>query len=190
MMNKIKILLGEQNAHTMLIGLIKYSILYLLLKFLQPWIVGVIWVVGATILSFFLIYEKEKKESDAKVDIGLLLATTAWVCFPLSVLQAVAYCFTFRYIDWVGIPAFTVANMILWMFVFDRCDDEPRTKTTPSDKEATDNEYYTVVSKAQDVPAGDHGPDFDGDPEIEEPKKYSGRYNWNTGEPVKREEDK
>ena len=187
MVNKLKTLLGSRNVNTILISLIKYSILCVMFRFMNPWVVSSIWLVVAAFISFYMLCRIKEEEGLSAMLIGIL-------CFslPIAVLQAILYYYTFKYIGWFGIPALAIANLLMWMFIEDD-EDEPRTKTISSNEanqeevEAYD-EDDPVAGPAQDVPACDHGPDPDRDPEDEKLQQYSGRYDWNTGEPVQRKE--
>lgn len=183
-MNKLKTLLGSRNVNTIMIGLIKYSILCVMFRFMNPWVVSSIWLAVASFIAFSMLYAKDEDT------VGSALMGTFCICLPIAVLQAILYYYTFKYIGWFGIPALTIANTLMWMFITDD-EDEPRTKTISSNEvdqeEVEENdENDPVAGAAQDVSACDHGHDPDGDPEDEELQKYSGRYDWNTGEPVER----
>ena len=186
-MNKLKTLLGAGNAVTILVSLIKYSILCVMFRFMNPWVVSSIWLVVAAFISFYMLCCIKEEEGLSAMLVGILC-----FCLPIAVLQAVLYYYTFKYIGWFGIPALTIANLLMWMFITDD-EDEPRTKTISSNETNREevegyDEDDPVAGPAQDVPACGDGPDPDGDPEDEKLKQYSGRYDWNTGEPIKRTE--
>lgn len=183
MINKIKALLGTKNAQFLSANFVRYFVLYMMLRFMDKWTAGILLVVISTIALAAIAYYKDYKESGADI-----LPVALIVGLPLYTAEAFLSFYTFKYIDLFGIPALAILNGIFWLLTIE--DDEPRAKTTPSDKEATNDENNHVVSEAQDVPAGDHGPHIDGDPEVEELKKYSGRFNWNTGEQIEGKEGK
>lgn len=154
-MNKLKTLLGTGNVIMILASLIKYSILCVMFRFMNPWVVSSIWLVVGTSISFFMLCINREDS------LGTILVGTFCFCMPFIVLQAILYYYTFKYIGWFGVPALAIANTLMWM-LFSDDEDEPRTKTTPSDKEAIIDESNYVDDSAQEVSSDDGRFDPDG----------------------------
>lgn len=175
MINKIKTLLGTKNAQFLLANFVRYFVLYMMFRFMNKWTAGILLVVISTIALAAIAYYKDYKESgvDALPDI---LPAALIIGLPLYTAEAFLSFYTFKYIDLFGIPALAILNGIFWLLIIED-DDEPRTKTTPSDKEATNDENNHMVSEAQDFPAGCDRPDINGDSEVEPEIQFT-REEW------------
>ena len=168
-MKKLKELLGNKNVQVMTGGFIRYVIIYALLQFMKPWIVTLIYVPFALFISFCILFAKAEDDPkrDPKSDLSYILFITFSVCLPLSLAQMTLYCVAFRYLGIVCVPALTLAQIILHVFVEDD-EDLPRTKTSSPDREEeSSNEVHSLDGTAQTVPDHGVGSDLDGDPKIE-----------------------
>lgn len=180
-MTKLRTLLGNTNVQVLCGGLIRYTVMCLIIRFMRPWWLGLILYI-LLFLPFGLLFLWSIDAEPEKKDIPWLVL---WTIIGGLISHTVGS-MAFHFIGWFAAPAMAVGNAILFLYA---TDDEPRTKTSPSIEEAMNHdESDPVDGDAQDVPAGDDRPDPDGDPEDEKLQQYSGRYNWNTGEPIERKE--
>lgn len=162
-MKKLKELFGNKNVQVMTGGLIKYLIVYALLQFLKPWIVTLIYISIVMFVTLCLIYA----DGDSEHSRSTVLFVLFTVCLPIGLVQMTLYCVAFHYLGIVGVPALSLAWMILYIFAMDD-EDLPRTKTSSPDREEeSSNEVHSLDGTAQAVPDHGVGSDPDGDSEIE-----------------------